>query len=407
MEAERSSAYTRLCVSLSFCVFLCAVAVFASGRLNVWIVGVCFAHVALSILGVILTSGRHFRPWFSLIICATDALFVFSVGMFGPWLHILPEGWAFALVSQWAVFLILVIEALRARVTTIIFQTLVVGVLLCILVWGNPDPYQAPPSFPLAPLFSDSANLARIAVVVLTGCVLAYGASRSRTSLRRAVQTAAERAMFQRFHPKELAEKISSNDMERLKQGGRHTVSVLVADLRNFTAMAEALPPERVVLLLNSFRTRTESVIRHHGGSIDKFVGDSVLAVFGIGGASERDASNAIAAGVALAEEMRRWSSKRVKEGRTAISVGIGLHCGEAFVGAVGSDRMEFTVIGDVVNVAHRLEAMTRDTACEVLASRDILEAATVNPKVETGWALFPSLIVRGRAEGITAYGRS
>lgn len=405
LEAEQASALMRLLISVSLCVLLGLIAIFAAGRINSWIVTVCLVNLALAITGVWLTRKQIFRTWFPIVICAADALVVFSVGVLGPWLHVLPSGSAFALVSQWAVFLILAIETLRARVETILLQTTLICALLCTLVWKLFDAQQPTPSHELSELFSDPANLTRVAIVLFTGLVLAYGAHRSRRSLKRAISEMRERALLQRFHPDELRNRITAAEINLLRQGRRHQVCILVADLRNFTSMAENLPPEKVAVFLNSFRARTEKIIQQHGGTIDKFVGDGLLAVFGLTNPGPGDAGNTLAAGKALLQEIARWSQKREREGRPAISVGIGLHCGEVFVGVVGNDRMEFTVIGDAVNVAHRLEAMTRATGCALLASQDVLVSAAIEPEQHTGWHSFPDLAVKGREGGVNAFG--
>jgi adenylate cyclase len=104
------------------------------------------------------------------------------------------------------------------------------------------------------------------------------------------------------------------------------------------------MTPERVALLLNSFRDRVARVVGSRGGVIDKFIADGVLVVFGISEPRREDAANALRAA---------WSAKRTREGRAPVGIGRRLRCGEVFVGALGGERMEFAVIGDVVNIAY------------------------------------------------------
>ena len=403
-HAERYAAFVRLAVSLCLIGFLSAIVSFAVGRINNWLVAVCIINLLLAVLGIYVSRRGMFRSWFPWMTGAGDAFFVFGVAWFGPWLHILPSGSAFALVSQWAVFLILAIEAIRAQAKTILFQTVLICGLLSALVW-LPIAEWNPPFHGFEQLFSDSANLTRIAIIMLSGLVLALGARRSRNGLKGAIVAARERSALQRFHPAEIKNQIIAGDIEALRHGSRHRVCILFADLRSFTSLSEYLPPEQVVKLLNSFRSRSEKVIKRHGGVIDKFIGDGFLAVFGLMEPRPHDAKNAVAAAHSMLQEIQRWSEKRSREGRTPLAVGVGLHSGDAFVGILGTARMEFTVIGDAVNVAQRLEAMTGEAGCSIMASKTILTGANVDYGDDGTWKSFPNLSLRGRVGSLAAYG--
>ena len=141
----------------------------------------------------------------------------------------------------------------------------------------------------------------------------------------------------------------------------RQTVAVLFVDIVGFTRMAEAMVPEAVVTLLREFHERMTAQIFTCGGTVEKYVGDEIFAVFGVPTPSERDAANALHCAELMLAALEQWNSKRQAGGEPPLSIGIGLNYGPAVLGDVGSEHsMSFTVIGDTVNTASRLQALTR-----------------------------------------------
>jgi adenylate cyclase len=140
--------------------------------------------------------------------------------------------------------------------------------------------------------------------------------------------------------------------------GVNQKITVLFADIRCFTAISEKEKPENVVGLLNKYFSAMTEVICDHGGTLDKFTGDGLMAIFGAPTASEEDALNAVKAAIMMQKRLEPLNAELASEGYGRISVGIGLHTGEATVGYIGSDmRSEYTAIGDTVNLASRLES--------------------------------------------------
>ncbi len=172
---------------------------------------------------------------------------------------------------------------------------------------------------------------------------------------------AQQRADLGRFLSKDLVDAIISGRHELSLGGRRAPVTVLFADVVAFTPLAESKPAEEIVALLNELFSVLTEVVFRHGGTVDKFLGDCIMAVWGAPVAQEDHASRALAA----AEDMMRFleatnDSFRERYGVT-IELGIGINSGDVLVGNIGSDqRMEYTVIGDVVNVAARLEGIAR-----------------------------------------------
>ncbi|MBM3646405.1 MAG: adenylate/guanylate cyclase domain-containing protein [Alphaproteobacteria bacterium] len=150
-------------------------------------------------------------------------------------------------------------------------------------------------------------------------------------------------------------------------------VCVLFLDIRGFTAMTRTRPAAETVALLNDFFAEMIEVVDRHGGIINKFLGDGFLAVFGTPLEDPEAAANALAAARAMLEAVERWNGERP---RLPLRVGIGIHMGEAVTGTVGSpQRKEYTVIGDTVNLAARLEQLTKETGSQLLVSSTVHRA--------------------------------
>ena len=163
---------------------------------------------------------------------------------------------------------------------------------------------------------------------------------------------------FTRYVAREVVEEILKDPENLVLSGERRQVTVLFCDVRGFTPMSERLAPEEVVLLLNDFYTLMIETTFKYDGTLDKFLGDAVMAVFGAPMAHPDHSARAIRTALAMQEGIAGLNARRMRDGKEAISVGIGVSAGEAVAGTVGTeDRMEYTVIGDSVNLAARLES--------------------------------------------------
>ncbi len=163
---------------------------------------------------------------------------------------------------------------------------------------------------------------------------------------------------FTRYVAREVVEEILKNPEKMVLTGERREVTVLFCDVRGFTPMSERMSPEEVVLLLNDFYTLMIETTFKHDGTLDKFLGDAVMAVFGAPIAHPDHSARAIRTALAMQEGIRGLNERRAQQGKEPIAVGIGVSAGEAVAGTVGTeDRMEYTVIGDSVNLAARLES--------------------------------------------------
>jgi len=183
------------------------------------------------------------------------------------------------------------------------------------------------------------------------------------------------RANYSRFLPEYVVKQMLENP-ESFKLGGTsQTITILFADIRGFTRISEHANPEKIVNLLNRYFSAMTEIIFAHGGTLDKYLGDGLMALFGAPTATPDDASNALNAAVAMQRRLLGINRELREEGVAEIGVGMGLHTGEAIVGYIGSDRRsEYTAIGDTVNTSSRLESNARGG--EILISDATAKAA-------------------------------
>jgi adenylate cyclase len=187
-------------------------------------------------------------------------------------------------------------------------------------------------------------------------------------------------------------------------------VAVLFADVAGFTRLAEREPPERVIALLRDFHTRLEAAVFEHQGTLDKYLGDGVMATFGTPQVGPHDALNALAAARAACAAIGTWNAERAARGEPQIKVSIGIHYGPVVLGDIGSERrMEFAVLGDVVNVAQRLEGLTRRLDCQIVVSDDFVHALRAQGADEAdallgGFCAAEPQELRGRAQPVAVW---
>jgi adenylate cyclase len=196
-----------------------------------------------------------------------------------------------------------------------------------------------------------------------------------------------------------------------IQLGGEvRTATVFFCDLRGFTALAEHTPPAELVATLNEFFTVVTAWVRECGGFVDKFIGDALLVVFGLlstnGPAAEAEgASAAIRCAGGLRERLATLNAARVATGRPALSAKVGIHTGEVVAGTIGArDRHEYTVIGDTVNVAARLQALCHEQHCDVLVSETTYRLAATRGAVGGDAPASDAISLRGRDEPVRVF---
>jgi len=225
----------------------------------------------------------------------------------------------------------------------------------------------------------------------------------SRGLVFRQAQAERERANLSRYFSQNMVDELARAD-EPLGPTRRQEVAVLFADIVGFTSWSADHTPEEVIEMLRDFHGRMERVIFEHGGTIDKYIGDAVMATFGTPRPSRSDATNALRAAHAMVAAVEEWNEHRRQSGGDDIRVGIGAHYGAVVLGDIGGDqRLEFAVLGDTVNVASRLERLTRALSAVAVLSDDLVraarrEGAEVEPLM-SGLRYLEQQTLRGRAE--------
>jgi len=180
-------------------------------------------------------------------------------------------------------------------------------------------------------------------------------------------------AMFSRFvNPHVVRQLIERGGLEGAGQARQ--VTLLFSDIRGFTTLSEKRTPHEVVEILNRYFTRQVDVIFRHGGSLDKFIGDAIMAFWGAPLDDADHARNAVACALDMADTLLAFKAELGDLGRD-FDVGIGIHSGPAVVGLIGSEkRREYTSIGDTVNLASRIEGLTKEAGRRILVSRETME---------------------------------
>jgi class 3 adenylate cyclase len=193
--------------------------------------------------------------------------------------------------------------------------------------------------------------------------------------LRRVDSPALTRLALERHFPGHLIDGLLQGRLtEKAKEEFTRAqqVTVLFSDVRNYTALSEGLAPRAVVELLNEWFAEATRVIRRHGGLVDKFIGDAVMALFGVPQPRDDAAADGVRAALGLRDALSALNLRSQALGGRVIQVGVGVHTGAAVVGFIGSHlRLSYTAIGDAVNVASRLESKTKELGCDILISQE------------------------------------
>jgi adenylate cyclase len=183
--------------------------------------------------------------------------------------------------------------------------------------------------------------------------------------------------------------------------GSKRFVCVLFSDIRGYTTRSERMTPEEVIRFLNRYFERAVGLIHERGGAVTSFMGDGIMAVFGAPKPLDNPCREAFEAARAMLDHVTEINSRLRAEGEAAMDIGIGLHAGEAVIGHVGSAaRHDYTAIGDVTNVASRLESMTKEARHHIVVSRVVAERLGE----EAGLVLLGPLAIKGHSP-VEAFG--
>ncbi|MFW8635881.1 adenylate/guanylate cyclase domain-containing protein [Cribrihabitans pelagius] len=216
-------------------------------------------------------------------------------------------------------------------------------------------------------------------VFVLVAVTLGLSVRRFDRLLMNNARLTRERANLSRYFSPNVVEQLSQND-EPLKQVRSQQVAVLFIDIIGFTRMTAERPPREVIALLREFHALMEAEVFRHGGTLDKYLGDGLMATFGTPLAGERDAADALACARAMQAALDAWNRDRTRCGEEAVRAGIGIDYGETLLGDIGANRLEYAVLGMPVNIAARLEKMTRPLGVRIVISQPLADAVRQDP---------------------------
>ena len=288
------------------------------------------------------------------------------------------------------VFIFIALRALRFEAKYVIFAGLAAALgwlaMVLYVVWIDPLNSMITRNY-VEYLTSNSillgAEFDKIISMLVVTAILALAITRARALLTRAVAEGAAARDLSRFFAPEIARRITGAEREiAAGEGELRDAAILILDIRGFTRYAATLPPAEVIAMLAEYQARMVPVIRAHGGTVDKFLGDGIMATFGATRPSARYAADAIGALLACLVESKAWEAERRTSGLPPLSVNGAVATGRVVFGAVGdSVRLEYTVIGDAVNLAAKLEKHNKRAGSRGLATKVAVALAE-----EQGW---------------------
>jgi len=250
-------------------------------------------------------------------------------------------------------------------------------------------------------------RVVEIVVYLIVAVTLALAVRRSQNLLLSHAALERERTNLARYFSPTVVQELSKND-EPLKQVRTQNVAVLFVDIIGFTAYADGKNPEEVIGTLREFHALMEHQVFEHGGTLDKYLGDGLMATFGTPFSGMSDAWNALKCAQAMIVTVADFNLERERKGEPPIRASFGLHYGSVVLGDIGAHRLEFAVIGATVNAASRLEALTRQLNCALVASDALIEQVrTEIGEAEAGLARLvrqPAQLVRGIEQPIAVW---
>ena len=254
----------------------------------------------------------------------------------------------------------------------------------------------------MGPALSLELVLVSLLIIAVTGAAMGYLTLIARRTVVQGVRLEVANAQLGRYFSPGVVARISGEADALLGVGGRaQEVAVMFCDIRDFTTITEDLPPSEVVEFLSQYHTRMVEVIFGFGGTIDKFIGDAIMITFGTPDPSDDDAERSVRAGLAMNTALAGLNADRGRRSLANIRHGIGIHFGPVIAGNIGTeDRLEYTVIGDTVNVASRIQDACKSVGEALLISDAVRKRLPPDIQIRS----LPEQRVKGRQAPVQIY---
>jgi class 3 adenylate cyclase len=388
-RAEKLLAFTRLGIMLSVAVAHLLLVAFADVALGALV----DAPVILIDAGLIVLSAafvvdlhllyhrfrRLYKPWYRYAIATADIALVAGLAFsFVRFQTAVPTAMPLAFLGAFAMVLLFV-----STVRFDPFNSLYLGLAYAAVAWVVLDHLE--PAFLVAPL---------VGVFVVSALVAALMAAHTRNTVRKVNQA----IFLQRFLPNNFAEQVATDPTIWGIGGQERYVTVLFSDIRGFTQFSEERSPTEVIDYLNHYLDRMIEIVFQHNGTLDKFIGDALMAVFGAPLSSGRDERDAVSAACAMVRAVEEFNDDMRSRGYPPIQIGCGIAAGGVVAGNIGNARrLEYTVLGDTVNVASRLESLNKELGTQILVTERVREAVEGHFR----FGRVEQLPVKGRAEPV------
>lgn len=411
VDAEKTSALIRLVVFATL-----VAAIFSVDRTHG---PATSSEIAITVYGITTAAGlilvwrQVFRPWIPYLFVTSDVILISAlVLMLSRFMGMGPT-YAFALPVTGLIFVIMIHASIRYRPWLILFAAGLFLASIHVGVLYVAEEYRrATGEMQMMPGMMHAAGMGTVinyevlpaALVVISAFILFIISRRTRRLLTRSIRQATHIARLSRFFSPNLANRLAEGEDEQLLAGRRQAAAVLFIDIRGFTSLGERMAPDELGAFLTEYRERLTQPIFKHGGTVDKFIGDAIMAVFGTPIQHPDDPRRAIVCALDVIDATVKWSGERAQSQKPSVAIGIGVHFGEVFAGALGNEQLlEYTVIGDTVNVAERLERLSREAGSLLVVSAAVLEAVSDADRIAE-WRRLPLQALKGHRRPVDAF---
>ena len=305
------------------------------------------------------------------------------------------------------VALVICVQVLRYQILLHVYSSLLL-VGLCVLVMfhkpqiGNPLSAQAANELQL--LYTVPPNIMRLIMLSTMALLVGIAVYRSRKLIETVARDTEIAVNRNRFLPSGLSEVMTDENLESLRSGEERELAVMFVDIRGFTQFSEEAGPRETALFLTHYRSLITDAVSANDGVVDKFIGDGVLIIHGLHSDIKQACSDSMETAQSIKLEIEAWNEQRKNKSLDLVNIAIGIHAGPAIIGAIGDDRrLEFTAIGNTVNLASRLEniAKMHNWTLAVFANAAAMADVNVNDFISTG-----PIVLKGSSEPMEVLGK-